>query len=122
MIGRKVRKVSNIFAKCCFIALMGCSANTNSKYVSLEEALRNDTQNELYRYDKEAYSRSKANLISVLVYYNVPVELSTYREILIPPQFINDKEYLWNLYIKATDSVWMNRHLFLSSDSIQYLK
>ena len=122
MIRQTYKGICDILFFGSILLIMGCSEMDISKYVSLEDALRNDTQNDLYKYDKETYSKNKANLISVLVYYKVPVELSIYREVLIPPQFINDKEYLWNLYYKATDSVWMNRHLFLSSDSIEHLK
>jgi hypothetical protein len=55
-------------------------------------------------------NRKKADLIAVLVYYGIPVRYEN-SQILIPDSCFADMNYLYNMTIKSTDSIWFMEHI-----------
>ncbi len=87
-----------------------CSGAKND-YMSMENFLKGDIDHELYSYNKDDYDKNETNLVSTLTYYGVQVKMSASNEILVPKGYLSDKDFLWNMYRKATNPSWRQQHL-----------
>jgi hypothetical protein len=55
-------------------------------------------------------NQQKATLVSVLVYYGVPVRYDG-NTLTIPESSFKDMNYLYNITIKSKDSAWLSEHI-----------
>lgn len=106
---------------------VGCSS---SKKTETEEVPREEqfvkyyplmfNGDELVVRDSVIDQAEAINFVLVLKYYEVPVESREFRDVHIPEWLHKDKEYLWNLTLKSTDSAWLNEHVLTDKGFSRY--